>query len=218
MIWRRISSWSERRRLAREVNRAWFEENEYPDRWRHDDSWKAVIWLIICGFITAAVLVLLGCGAFGAEISPAPVNNRDRLPVCVATTARVSGNYLAALAQVESGGNDSATGRAGERGRYQFKAVAWRQANRIAGTRYPFTGATNRVVATYLAGVYLAWLSSQTPAGRADITVSPEPAALFCAWNLGPTGFKRRGFNLHRCPLETREAALRFKALVEGAR
>jgi hypothetical protein len=127
--------------------------------------------------------------------------------------------YLIALAAVESGGNDQAHGRAGERGRYQFKRVAWTQANRIAGTRYPFSGATNRAVATYLAGVYLGWLNSHlTPAGghsHGAVTVLPEPAALFCAWNLGPTGFSRRGFNLHNCPRETREAALRFRELVE---
>lgn len=55
----------------------------------------------------------------------------------------VQTHYLAALAKLESGGNDLARGRAGEVGRFQCLEMVWRE----ACPSYPLAAATNAATA-----------------------------------------------------------------------
>ena len=127
----------------------------------------------------------------------------------------VSVRFLDALERIESGGNTHAIGDGGRaRGAYQFWAAAWDDvsAHRIARgqsvVHYVF-GSTNRAVARSYAASYLGKLhQTLTTALRRE----PTPAELYAAWNLGPSGFKRRGFSLSRCPATTQRAALHFRA------
>jgi hypothetical protein len=88
---------------------------------------------------------------------------------------------LWAIAAVETGHNDAAIGRAGERSQYQIMEVVWRQHepqlrhDRCRGE-----------AATKVATKHLTWLTKQV---GADVT------ALASAWNQGATGHRRRGPN-----------------------
>lgn len=116
--------------------------------------------------------------------------------------------FLPALAWAESHQQDTARGARGERGRYQMRPVAWQQANRIAGTKVPFSMATNEPASTKQATIYLGWLDTYLT--RA-LCRTPTPAELVAAWQLGPSGFRRAGFNLRRVPASTRRAIERVQ-------
>jgi hypothetical protein len=88
---------------------------------------------------------------------------------------------LWAIAAVETGHDDAAIGRAGERSQYQIMEVVWRQHepslphDRCAGQ-----------AATDVANQHLHWLTKQ---------VGSDVISLASAWNQGATGHKRRGPN-----------------------
>lgn len=120
--------------------------------------------------------------------------------------------FLVTLARVESGNNPNAVGRLGERGLYQFRETAWRQVNTLRTRRglphLNYYLSKDPVVSRSFAVEYLRWLSNYYTTARRR---SPSAAELYALWNLGPTGFKRRGFSLEKCPAVTRESAMEFK-------
>lgn len=87
---------------------------------------------------------------------------------------------LSAIALVESGNDDNAIGRHGERSRYQITATVWRQHEK----RWPFGAATNPIVAKRVASRHLRWFV------RNGIPETPWEMAY--AWNCGRTATLRR--------------------------
>lgn len=129
----------------------------------------------------------------------------------------VTKEFLDAMECIESGMDARAVGDQGRsRGSYQFKAVAWAQVNSfraaegLAAVPY-LRGATNRVTARLFAECYLRWLESHLAVA---LRRSPSRPELYAAWNLGPSGFRARGFLLARCPVGVRDAAGRLENLV----
>jgi|GEM_PF-1525304 len=130
---------------------------------------------------------------------------------------------LWALAQVESGDNPHAVGKAGEVTRYQVLPSTLRY---IASLRvqeearsFSKVNALTRSgaqVKDRISGVdgdvlfYLGHLNSKfsSATGRA-----PTPPEMYALWSIGFHGFQRRGFLLQRCPASKRDAARRFDNL-----
>lgn len=123
----------------------------------------------------------------------------------------VTPHFLRALAQLESGNNPRAIGRAGERTQYQISRAAWKDGAGLLRCRAPKPPIQyNDQAAPSIAKAYLQHLESRLATARTPI----NPATLYAAWNLGYEGFKRRGFSLARCPDRTRDAARRFNNLI----
>jgi hypothetical protein len=141
--------------------------------------------------------------------------------VLAAVAARgsvVTTEFLDAMEQVESGMDARAVGDQGRsRGSFQFHAAGWQMVNnwrvRALKPAVPFrTGAHCRSTARQFAALYLRWLESNLAAALRRSPTHPE---LYAAWNLGPTGFRARGFLLARCPAGTRDAAGRVDNLTK---
>ena len=116
----------------------------------------------------------------------------------------VDARFLAALAAVESGGDDAAVNkREDAHGRYQIRAAALADANRILCTDYTLADCHDPAVAARIVRAYLGHYGSALSA--------PTPPALARIWNGGPNGHKRdstRGYaeRFHRAYLEARRA------------
>lgn len=131
---------------------------------------------------------------------PAPEESTMHTPLRVLLDAR----FLAALAAVESGGNDAAVNaREDAHGRYQIRAGALADANRILCTDYTLADCHDPAVAARIVRAYLGHYGAALSA--------PTPTALARIWNGGPNGYKRdatRGYaeRFHRAYLEARHA------------
>lgn len=116
----------------------------------------------------------------------------------------VDARFLAALAAVESGGDDAAVNeREDAHGRYQIRAAALADANRILCTSYTLADCHDPAVAARIVRAYLGHYGAALSA--------PTPTALARIWNGGPNGYKRdatRGYaeRFHRAYLEARHA------------
>ncbi len=84
---------------------------------------------------------------------------------------------LQAVAQVESGCDDKAVGKRGERGRYQLSPAVWGQHAR----KQPFTLAHNATESKVVADHHIQWLLDRLR--FASIELTPYNIAL--AWNAG---------------------------------
>lgn len=171
-----------------------------------DPLWRAIA---IAGWIV--VLLLTAVVARGAERNLCSI----RVP-SVAQTSVVTSQFLDAMEQVESGRDAGAVGDNGRaRGSFQFWASAWEQVNTLRNNqglaRMNYYLCTNRAIARSFAVTYLRWLESSL---AATLRRSPTCHELYAAWNLGPSGFRARGFSLARCPRRTRSAAQRVENLV----
>lgn len=126
----------------------------------------------------------------------------------------ITERFLDALEEVESGRDAGAVGDHGRSlGSFQFKAVAWAQVNTLRfarglETRSYLFYAKNRVTARLYAREYLGWLESNLTRALHRSPTHPE---LYAVWNLGPAGFRARGFDLRKCPAHVRRAAGRLK-------
>lgn len=127
-----------------------------------------------------------------------------------ATSNLITERFMDALERVESGMDAGAVGDQGRsRGSFQFKAVAWKQVDTLRKSRglarhaYRY-GAHHRVTARMYAREYLGWLESYLTRALHRSPTHPE---LYAVWNLGPAGFRARGFSLARCPEHARRAA-----------
>lgn len=116
----------------------------------------------------------------------------------------VDARFLAALAAVESGGDDAAVNeRENAHGRYQIRAGALADANRILCTDYTLADCHDPAVAARIVRAYLGHYGA--------VLSAPTPTALARIWNGGPNGYKRdatRGYaeRFHRAYLEARHA------------
>ena len=116
----------------------------------------------------------------------------------------VDARFLAALAAVESGGDDAAVNeREDAHGRYQIRAGALADANRILCTDYTLADCHDPAVAARIVRAYLGHYGAALSA--------PTPTALARIWNGGPNGYKRdatRGYaeRFHRAYMEARHA------------
>jgi hypothetical protein len=88
---------------------------------------------------------------------------------------------LWAIAAAETGHNDAAIGKAGERSQYQIMEVVWRQHE----PHLPHDQCHGQA-ATDVATQHLHWLTKQ---------VGSDATSLASSWNQGATGHKRRGPN-----------------------
>jgi hypothetical protein len=120
---------------------------------------------------------------------------------------------FAAIAAIESGGDHSAVGEAGERGAWQMSRAAWTQVNRARARRgastHPFAEAHSPAIAKVYVAEYLGWLTGRFEASQGRLPTAGETYAL---WNLGFEGFRKRGFRLRDCPAITRRGAARMSA------
>lgn len=111
--------------------------------------------------------------------------------------------FLAAIAEVETGGNARAVGRNGERGLYQFRSIVWRQY-----TTRSFYDAHNPTLSYQVAVKHFEWLSE----GFRRNGKEPTPYMLAAAWN---SGLSRTLSG--RLPASTRSYAQRVSNLVSVA-
>jgi hypothetical protein len=126
----------------------------------------------------------------------------------------VNERYLDALAMIESGSDPQARGRAGERSAWQIRPQAWQYISELRQRTgldvHPFSAVTRSDIARAYAKTLLEDHSRRflREHGR-----QPTPGELYGLWNLGFTGFHRRG-SLARCPALTRDAAQRLTNLL----
>lgn len=157
--------------------------------------WIAVTLMVLVIILVAAI------AARGEGVQPA------------SPSTLITERFLDALEEVESGRDAGAVGDQGRSlGSYQFKAVAWAQVNTLRAaqgleTRTYLFYATHRVTARLYAREYLGWLESYMTRALHRSPTRPE---LYAVWNLGPAGFRARGFELRRCPAHVRKVGERF--------
>lgn len=114
--------------------------------------------------------------------------------------------YLAALSQIESGGRDHKIGACGERSQYQLMKSAWDEIHPTLA----FTKCKGKI-ATHTATAHAVRIQRRLyDQFRHDCS----PAQFYCAWNMGFTGFRKRGFLVSSCPRVVQERAERFANLV----
>jgi len=124
----------------------------------------------------------------------------------------VSDKFLKAVMLVESDGRN-VTGDGGRAlGYYQFWATAWRHASNLRRERslpvLPYKkGAADLLVSTAHAQILLKWHEKQL---KRNGCKHPTPGQLYASWNIGHAGFKRRGYDLARCPAVTRRAVIKL--------
>lgn len=121
--------------------------------------------------------------------------------------------YLDALALVESNNNPSAIGDKGKsRGAYQIQLAVWRDVNksRAVDARLPFETGSHGIHARAFAFSHLTNLHARL----VKVGINPSCVNLYAAWNLGFTGFKRRGFDISRCPVTTQRAAAKLNTIL----
>ena len=125
--------------------------------------------------------------------------------------ASPSDRLLDAIAQVESGGDAHAVGKLGERGAWQFTRATWYDACKRGGLGpITFLRAHHSITARLVASAHLHYLQEEL---RCALGRAPQPREVYCAWNLGLSGFAHRRYAYRRCPRATREAALRVEVL-----
>ena len=111
------------------------------------------------------------------------------------SAAASDATFLEAIAQVESGHNRKAIGKAGERGMYQVGQAAWKDAEeRLKAEghyRFPWSKWRDATAQDMIAACHLRWIRANFKRiGKLDPT--PEQVAL--VWNLGWSGAVARKF------------------------
>ena len=149
-------------------------------------------------FLTAA-----GCFAFMA----------------MAQAVEINGKLIHAVAMVESNNNHRAVGDQGKaNGAFQMWKPAWQDCskwlkrNGFKTTTYE-KGVNDPTISHQYCKVYLSILNSQL---RRSIGREPSAAELYAAYNLGFTGFKRRGFDISKTPSITQRAAVKLNRFLEA--
>jgi hypothetical protein len=122
--------------------------------------------------------------------------------------------FLDALATVESNNNPNAIGDNGKSlGAYQIQLAVWQDVNksRGVGAKLPFGTGSHGIHARDFAFSHLTNLHARL----VKVGITPTCANMYAAWNLGFTGFKRRGFEISRCPATTQRAAVKINNLMK---
>lgn len=115
------------------------------------------------------------------------------------------GAKLRALSSIESDNNDNAIGSKGERSRWQIRRSVWKQ-------HFPGGGDGRGYMpfARDCALLHITWLEEQY---RKYAKRNPSASQLYCMWNMGWAGFKRRDCLVSKCPAVVQERAERFANL-----
>ena len=131
----------------------------------------------------------------------------------VASAVEINGKLIHAVAMVESNNNHRAVGDQGKaNGAFQMWKPAWQDCskwlkrNGFKTTSYE-KGVNDPTISHQYCKVYLSILNSQL---RRSIGREPSAAELYAAYNLGYTGFKRRGFDISKTPSITQRAAAKL--------
>lgn len=127
--------------------------------------------------------------------------------------AEINGKLIHAVALVESGNNPRAVGDQGRaNGAFQMWKPAWADCSRwlerngFKSTPYE-KGVNDPNVSHQYCKIYLSILHRQLArALDRDVTA----ADLYCAYNLGFAGYRKRGFDLARCPGITQRAVAKL--------
>ena len=124
----------------------------------------------------------------------------------------ITDKFLDAVAMVESSGRTNAIGDGGKAlGMFQLHRAAWEDAAKIDRSLGDYkTGAMNRETSRRAARVYFSILSARLIRAQA----ANSPAHLYAAYNVGFTGFSKRGFDLAKCPASTQKAVKKLEALL----
>jgi len=111
------------------------------------------------------------------------------------SAAASDATFLEAIAQVESGQNRKAIGKAGERGMYQVGRAAWEDANfRLESEghyHYQWSKWRDATAQDMIAAAHLRILRQRF---KADGYSTPTPEQLALAWNRGYEGAKSWNF------------------------
>ena len=103
--------------------------------------------------------------------------------------------FLEAVAQVESGQNRKAVGKAGERGMYQVNKAAWDDASARLKAEghyaFPWSKWRDATAQDMIAASHLRWIRSNFH--RIGMT-NPTPEQLALVWNVGWTAARSRDF------------------------
>ncbi len=111
-----------------------------------------------------------------------------------------------ALAMIETGIDDYAVGRKGERSRYQISKTTWKEVS-----NRPFTFAHRVEFATEAAERYKNKLYNRYMQEQGCF---PTDEAFYVMWNWGPRKFKNVGYDMTRVPVVVLDAAHRYANLV----
>ena len=137
----------------------------------------------------------------------------------VASAVEINGKLIHAVAMVESNNNHRAVGDQGKaNGAFQMWKPAWQDCskwlkrNGFKTTSYE-KGVNDPTISHQYCKVYLSILNSQL---RRSIGREPSAAELYAAYNLGFTGFKRRGFDISKTPSITQRAAVKLNRFLEA--
>jgi hypothetical protein len=111
------------------------------------------------------------------------------------SAAASDATFLEAIAQVESGQNRKAIGKAGERGMYQVGRDAWKDAEeRLKAEghyRCPWSKWRDATAQDMIAACHLRWIRSNFKRiGKLD----PTPEQIAVVWNVGWSGAVARSF------------------------
>lgn len=127
-----------------------------------------------------------------------------QLNIALAQKAQLTN--VTALAHVESGNKMRAVGKAGERTAWQIMPATWKQ-YAPAGHKM-----SSRADACDVALIIYCDNGNRFVETTGKI---PTNFDVYAMWNLGFNGYKRRGFNIDKCPAITRRAAMKYHILCQ---
>lgn len=113
---------------------------------------------------------------------------------------------LRAISAIETGDKDNVVGSRGELSRYQIMPSVWKK--HFAKKKCELHIPAEAKRCAYVHVLYLEYKFQEAHAGR-----EPSAAQLYCMWNIGLSGFRRRGWLTSNCPSVVRERAERFANL-----
>lgn len=125
-------------------------------------------------------------------------------PAAPAAPFLISESFVGAIVMIESAGDPSTVGAAGERGLMQIKRETWREAScRSFGREISFERAFEPETNMRVGIAYLEHLQVFLDAHR-DSWLADERSLLLACYNAGPTRVKEAGFDIRQLPEKTR--------------
>ena len=126
--------------------------------------------------------------------------------LCAISIQAATTNNIGAIAYIESGNRMHAVGTKGERTAWQIMPTTWNQYTRPCESLKMASRADAYVVASRIyAHNYVRFVKAHNK--------FPSHTDVYAMWNLGFAGYKRRGFNIDRCPAITRRAAAKYMTI-----